>query len=199
MTRILAWAQAFAMALGGPGLFLVAVLDSSFLSLPEVNDILVVLLVSNRKELLLYYVAMATLGSVVGDLILYAIARKGGNALLSRRFTGAQVQRTMQAFSRYGVLAVAVPSAMPPPMPFKLVVFAAGVAKMPVVRFAMSVVAGRGSRYLIEGLLAYFYGAVALDHIRAHGTAVAVWLGIAIGACVAASFLWRRRQRSARA
>jgi len=199
VTRILAWAQAFAMALGGPGLFLVAVLDSSFLSLPEVNDILVVLLVSNRKELLLYYVAMATLGSVVGDLILYAIARKGGNALLSRRFTGAQVQRTMQAFSRYGVLAVAVPSAMPPPMPFKLVVFAAGVAKMPVVRFAMSVVAGRGSRYLIEGLLAYFYGAVALDHIRAHGTAVAVWLGIAIGACVAASFLWRRRQRSARA
>ena len=195
MTKILVWAQAFAMAVGGPGLFLVAVLDSSFLSLPEINDILVVLMVTNRKGLVLYYVAMATLGSVVGDLILYAIARKGGNAVLRKRFTDEQVQHTMRAFQRYGVVAVAVPAALPPPMPFKLVVLAAGVARMPVASFAMSVLAGRGSRYLLEGVLAYFYGAAALDYVRAHGTEVAVWLGIAIGACVAASSLWHRHQR----
>ena len=40
MRRIVDWVQAFALALGAPGLFVVAFLDSSFLSLPEINDLL---------------------------------------------------------------------------------------------------------------------------------------------------------------
>ncbi len=194
MTKLLAYAQAFALAIGGPGLFLVAVLDSSFLSLPEINDILIVLMVSNRKGLLLYYVCAATLGSVTGDLILYAIARKGGRALIEKRFKPAQAERALAAFRRYGAVAVAVPSALPPPMPFKLFVLAAGAARMKVTSFALAVVAGRGSRYLFEGTLAYFYGPTALDWIRAHGATVGVSLALAIGVCIALSYWWNRRQ-----
>ncbi len=39
------WIYGVALALGGPGLFTIAFLDSSFISLPQINDILVVLMV----------------------------------------------------------------------------------------------------------------------------------------------------------
>ena len=55
---------AFALAVGGPGLFVIAFLDSSFVSLPQVNDVLVVLMVIAHKTWMPYYAAMATLGSV---------------------------------------------------------------------------------------------------------------------------------------
>ena len=86
MARIVAWVQAFALGIGGPGLFLVAFLDSSFLSLPEINDLLVVMLVVEHKARMPYYALMATLGSVAGCLVLYGLGRRGGEALVRRRF-----------------------------------------------------------------------------------------------------------------
>ena len=86
MSRIVSWVEAFALSIGGPGLFVVAFLDSSFLSLPEINDLLVVLLVIQHKERMAYYALMATAGSIVGCLVLYSIGRGGG-----RRFSDADL------------------------------------------------------------------------------------------------------------
>ena len=66
MARFLNWVQGLAFALGGPGVFLIAILDSSFLSFPEVVDLLIVVLVTHYKERMLYYAGLATLGSIVG-------------------------------------------------------------------------------------------------------------------------------------
>ncbi len=88
MARITAWIEAFALSVGGPGLFIIAFLDSSFLSFPEVNDLLIVLMVINHPERMVFYATMATLGSVAGCLALYFVGRKGGNALLQKRFKG---------------------------------------------------------------------------------------------------------------
>ena len=120
MRRLVAWAQAVALSLGGPGLFLIAFLDASVLSLPEINDILVVWMVARHKERLLYYASMATLGSVAGCLLLYWLAWKGGEALLRKWFHERHVEHGMVTFQRYGLLALLVPAILPPPAPFKI-------------------------------------------------------------------------------
>jgi membrane protein YqaA with SNARE-associated domain len=92
--------RAFALALGAPGLFIVAFLDSSLLSLPEIADLLVILMVTRHKPLMLLYVFSATLGSVAGCLLLYFIGKKGGEAFLHKRFGSAGVERTLDTFRR---------------------------------------------------------------------------------------------------
>src|ERR1700745_1468880 len=106
MGRIVARGEALALALGAPGLFLVAMLDSSVLSLPEIADLLVVWMVVQHKERLVLYAASATLGSIAACLALYYVGRKGGDALVRKRFKSAAVDRTLAAFQRYGLMAV---------------------------------------------------------------------------------------------
>src|SRR3954471_24927108 len=132
MSRIVAWAQAFALSLGAPGLFIIALLDSSILSLPEIADLLVIWMVVQHKERFVLYAVSATLGSVCGCLALYYIGRKGGDALVRKRFKSATVDKTLASFQRYGVMAVLIPSILPPPAPFKIFVLLAGVADIGV-------------------------------------------------------------------
>src|SRR5215217_5617270 len=115
MSRIVAWAQAFALSLGAPGLFIIALLDSSFLSLPEIADLLVIWMVVQHKERLVLYAASATIGSVCGCLALYFVGRKGGEALVRKRFKSTTADRALAAFQRHGVMAVLIPSILPPP------------------------------------------------------------------------------------
>ena len=191
MKHVIAWAQAFALSIGGLGLFFVAFLDASVLSLPEVNDILIVYMVTKSPSFLVYYAAMATAGSVGGSLIVYYLGRKGGEALLRKQFSREQVDRMQARFTRYGMAAVVVPAMLPPPVPLKLFVLGAGVAGMSAGKFAWAIGIGRGVRYLAEGILAYYYGAVAFEYIKRHGSGVALW-GAVISAAVLGAYYWRR-------
>jgi membrane protein YqaA with SNARE-associated domain len=193
MKRLVLWSQGFALSLGGIGLLMVAVLDASFVSLPEVNDILIVIMVARHESWMLYYVAMATLGSVLGSMMIYYIGRKGGEAMLRKRFKGPRAEKTLDAFRRYGVAAVIVPSMLPPPMPFKIFVLGAGVAGMSAATFASAVAFGRGVRYLLVGVAAYYYGEAAIDYVRTHSTEVA--LAFAAACAVGLGYYYWRRQR----
>ena len=195
MARIVSWVQAFALGIGGPGLFLVAFLDSSFLSLPEINDLLVVMLVIEHKTRMPYYALMATLGSVAGCLVLYGIGRKGGEALVRRRFGGHRMARALALSKRYGVLAIAVPAILPPPAPFKIFVLLAGVAAVPLWQFATTIALARGFRYFAVGILSVRYGDEAIAFIEANGRTVARVLVALIVAGGLAWILWRRRGR----
>ena len=196
MARIVAWIQAFALGIGGPGLFVVAFLDSSFLSLPEINDLLVVMLVIEHKARMPYYALMATLGSVTGCLVLYGLGRRGGEALVRRRFGGPRMARALAVSKRYGVLAIAVPAVLPPPAPFKIFVLLAGVAAVPLWQFATTIALARGFRYFAVGALSVRYGDDAIAFIEANGRAVAlVLVGLIVGGGVA-WILWRRRRET---
>ena len=197
MSRIVSWVQAFALSIGGPGLFVIAFLDSSFLSLPEINDLLVILLVIQNKERMAYYALMATLGSMSGCLVLYYLGRKGGDALLRRRFGGPRLERAMALYQKYGVLAVAIPAVLPPPSPFKIFVLMAGVAGLPVLRFASVIASARGFRYFGEGWLAVRYGDQAIALIEEHGRAVSIAVAAAVVAAAAAYLVWSGRRRPA--
>jgi membrane protein YqaA with SNARE-associated domain len=174
MGRFVQGIQALAMSMGAPGILLVAFLDSSILSLPEIADLLVIYMVTKHPSLLPLYVGSATLGSLAGCMLLYYIGRKGGAALVHKRFDSAAVGRTLDAFRRHGIMAVLVPSVLPPPAPFKPFVLLAGVADISATRFAVAILIGRGARYLFEGLLALWYGERALAYMQKHGIQVAV-------------------------
>jgi len=183
MSKFVQRIQVLAMALGAPGIFLVAFLDSSILSLPEVADLLVIWMVTNNKSRVVLYVVSATAGSLLGCLLLYGIGRKGGAAFVHKRFGSTNVERTLNAFRRYGVMAVLIPSILPPPAPFKIFVLLAGIADISVARFSTAILIGRGLRYTVEGLLAVWYGERAMAFIRENGSTVAIVLValIAIG------------------
>ena len=192
MSRIVSWLEAFTSSLGGPGLFLVAFLDSSFLSLPEINDVLVVLMVTRNEELMPYYAAMATLGSITGCLVLYVLGRKGGEAILQKRFSGPRVEKAMGLFRRFGVLAIIVPALLPPPAPFKVFVLLSGVPRVPWPRFCGAVAVGRGVRYFGEGLLAVRYGDEAVELLRANGPLMSLVLAVVVLLGVGTYILMRR-------
>jgi len=175
MGRFVDRIQTLALGLGGPGLFLVAILDSSFLSLPEVVDLLLIYMITEHKSRYIYYATSATLGSIIGCLALYSVGRKG-DAWITRRFSAARVEKTMATFQRYGIMAVLIPSLLPPPAPFKIFVLLAGVAGISVPRFVIAITIGRGIRYFGEGLLALYYGDRAMDFMRENARVVAFWM-----------------------
>ena len=194
MQRVVESIGAFAAGLGAPGLVLVAFLDSSFLSLPEVTDILVVVLVIKRPEFWMWHALFATLGSVAGCYALYLVGRKGGEVVLRRRFKAQNVERGLEIFRRYGLLAVVVPAILPPPMPFKIFVLLAGVARVSPATFILAAIIGRGFRYGSEALLAYWYGEQATRFIQQNLPAVSLWLGATIAALAIVYIVWRRRR-----
>jgi membrane protein YqaA with SNARE-associated domain len=186
----------WALGLGGWGLFVIALLDSSFLSFPQVNDALILVLSARHPGSMVVYVIAATVGSVAGCFLLYLVGRRGGEAFLRRRFKGAHVDRALRLYQRWGVLAVFVPSLLPPPTPFKLIVLMSGAAGVHPAAFATAVGLGRGLRYLVQGYLAVAYGDRAIAMMRTHGLEVLA-AGVVFGAALAAAWLlWSRaRQR----
>ena len=194
MGRILDRVQVLALALGAPGLFLVALLDSSVLSLPEIADLLVIWMVVQHKDRLVLYALSATAGSLAGCLLLYYIGRKGGDALVRKRFRSDAVDRTLASFQRFGVITVLIPSILPPPAPFKIFVLLAGVARIGVGQFAAAIAIGRGARYFAEGLLALRYGDSAMAFMHDHATTVSLWLVGLLAVGLAGYILWGKRR-----
>lgn len=197
MKSFVSWIYGFALAIGGPGLFVIAFLDSSFISLPQINDILVVLMVTQNKAWMPYYAAMATLGSIVGCYVIYYLAEKGGEAFLSRRLHAGHTERALALYRRHGMLALMVPALLPPPAPFKLFVLMAGVAGVRPVKFVTAIAIARGLRYLALGVLAVWYGDFALEMMRTRGREVALWLA-AFLVLAASAWWWMTRRIQSR-
>jgi LPXTG-motif cell wall-anchored protein len=193
--QFVAWLQATAITLGGPGLFVIGFLDSSFLSFPEVNDLLVMGLVMEHPHRLLYYSTMATLGSAAGCFALYSVAKRGGQTFVEKRFKPKYVEAGRRLFQKYGILVIMVPALLPPPAPFKIFVLLAGVAGLPAWQFLIAVFSARFVRYFGEGLLAVWYGERAIDFLHAHAKQIGLILaGLALLGGVA-FVAWKKRKR----
>jgi membrane protein YqaA with SNARE-associated domain len=199
MSRFVEHLKLLAMTLrtlGGPGLALLAFIDSSFLPLPEIPDLLLVGLVLQHPDRWPYYAAMATVGSLGGCYVLYAIARAGGHAVLSRYLHDRHIERGLAAFRRYGLLTVIVPSILPPPMPFKPFVLVAGALDVSPATFVLAVIIGRGFRYGSEAILAYWYGPQAMDFVLHNVARASLWFAGALAVVGVAVLLWRQRRPS---
>jgi len=159
LAKLAGTASEFITSLGGPGVLVLAIGDSSFLSVPEGNDLLIVILSAGKSwGNMAYFVSMTIIGSVLGCLLLYTVGRKGGSPMLRRRFSQENIDRAERLFKKYGLLTVVIPSILPPPMPFKIFVLSAGVFRVKAVEFLTAVVIGRTIRYSMWGILAVLYG-----------------------------------------
>lgn len=193
MGKMVAAITAWATGVGGVGLFVIALLDSSFLSFPQVNDVLMIVLSAKFPERMAYYAGMTTLGSLIGCFMLFSVARRGGEVFMRKRLKGAHVDRALRLYQRFGLLAVLVPALLPPPTPFKLFVLMAGAADVAAWRFALAVAIGRGIRYFGMGYLAVRYGEHALDLAKDHGPEIGI--GLAVLAVAGGVFLVMLRRR----
>jgi membrane protein YqaA with SNARE-associated domain len=179
------WLQGIVASTGGLGLFLIAFLDSSVLTFPVINDLLLIDLSIHYPARMLYYAAMATLGSVGGCLLLYYIARKGGEAMF-RKTAGPRAERIRASTKRNGFVSILVTALLPPPTPFKVFVIAAGALEMPVRTFTLGLTLARGLRFFAEGFLAVKYGNQGTQFLMTHklevtGIALAVVLVLYVG------------------
>src|SRR5918998_4383000 len=153
----------------GPAMVLIGALDSSLLSLPEINDYLVVARCYSDPKAVFYFPLFAAAGSVIGCMVLYTIMRRGGQAVMRRRFKAENIERVERAYARFGFLALAVPALLPPPMPFKVFVATAGALDYPRWRFMLTIMLARSLRYYVEGALAVYYGEQVIDFLRQNG------------------------------
>lgn len=172
----------FLLELGPLGMVVIAMLDSSLLTIPEINDILVVTRVIHDPRAVIHWPFLAAFGSVIGCLILYTIARFGGDAFLRRRFSAKKVSAVERFYARYGIFALIVPALWPPPLPFKIFVATAGALRFPRTKFVLTIMLARSARYYTEGILAAIYGQAVLNFIKEHVLLIVVLLILAIGA-----------------
>ncbi len=157
----------FAGALGAPGLFLISFLDSSVLSFPIINDLLLIELSIQHPLRMPVYALMAGTGSVLGCILLYFIARKGGEAFFQKK-AGARAESIRQWVETNGFVGMLVAALLPPPTPFKIFVFAAGVFEVPLWSFTAAISLARAIRYLGVGYLAVRYGNQAIPYLVQH-------------------------------
>jgi membrane protein YqaA with SNARE-associated domain len=169
-TGLSGWKQkvvAFAGGLGAPGLFLISFLDSSVLTFPIINDLLLVNLSILHPARMPLYALMAALGSVLGCVLLYFIARKGGEAVFHSK-AGRHSHAIRHWVERNGFVGILIAALLPPPTPFKIFVLAAGVFEVPLLSYTAAISIARLLRYFAVGYLAIRYGNEALPYLRNH-------------------------------
>jgi membrane protein YqaA with SNARE-associated domain len=188
------WLRNTLLPYGGPGLMVLAMLDSSFLSLPEVNDVLLMTFAINDPGGMVKYALLTTLGSVIGCALLYSVGRKGGDAFLRKTFADERLAKVQRWYRRHGILAVIVPSLLPPPFPFKVFVLSAGTFGISWPKFLIAVVIGRSIRYFSEGILAVMYGDYAIQFVQQNYGKLGLGLALLIVICVAVAFVFARRR-----
>jgi membrane protein YqaA with SNARE-associated domain len=177
-----------------PAMIVIGALDSSLLSLPEINDYLVVGRCFRDHNAAYYFPLFAAAGSVLGCHILYTIVRRGGQAVLRRRFPLASIKRVEHAYERYGFLAIGIPAVLPPPLPFKIFVATAGALEYPRWKFLLTVMIARAVRYYVEGILAVFYGRRVLLFIRDNGLVIVSIVATLVLIGVGVYILLKRRR-----
>jgi len=181
--------------LGLWGLVLLSLIDSS--SLPLLMDPIVAGYIWANPSRLVLVVILASLGSAVGGLVPYLLGRAGGEIFLLRRVNRRKFERIHAYFQRQEFLAMLIPSILPPPTPWKLFVFAAGVFRMRSVNFLLAVFLGRFLRWMVLGLLVIHYGPQIVDTLL-HSIAEHKWMLFVVLALIfvliALSLRWRRRR-----
>ena len=170
--------------LGLWGVGLIALLDSSTIPVPM--DAILAVYIWNNKSHFALCCLLASVGSAIGGLLPYGLGRAGGELFLLKRVNRARFEQLRSRFERQEFLAVMIPSMLPPPAPWKLFVFGAGVFEMRVPLFMLAVTAGRMVRWLILSALVLELGPGAADLVAHHAVPIRAEKGLTmknVGGC----------------
>jgi membrane protein YqaA with SNARE-associated domain len=193
-TKYKLWLLAFLKPLGFWGVGCLALIDAAAIPVPQ--DLILAGYVWQDKKHFYVYVLVSSLGSAIGGLVPFLLGRAGGELFLMKRINRARFERLRDQFEKQEFLAMMIPSILPPPTPWKLFVFGAGVFEMKLVDFMLAVFVGRVLRNLITAVLAIEYGPLIVTRTAAlaaeHKRAAFALLVVLVGALVA-WFLRKRR------
>jgi membrane protein YqaA with SNARE-associated domain len=188
-------------SLGGVGLVILGIIDSSVVPTFGSLDALTAILAAQSHELWPYYAAASTVGSLIGAYITYRMSAKAGEGWLEKRIGAKRSGQVQSLLKQRGFVAVFVACIAPPPFPTSAFFVGAGALKYPQGRFAFAVLTGRALRYALIGFLAAKYGRTIIRLLRhPRGPQVeAMWIGAAVaGAAIAVLFVlfWRQLKPS---
>jgi len=147
---------AFLKSLGAWGVLIISFMDACAFGIPM--DPLVAGYVDANPHKSWLYCLAAAVGSAVGSLIPFGLGRAGGELFLLKRIDAARLQRIRDRFEKREFMALMIPAMLPPPTPFKLLVFSAGVFEMKVMPFLLAIIGGRLVRFAIVSTLTIFFG-----------------------------------------
>lgn len=185
--QLKSWLTASLPGLGGVGLLIAAFIDSSFLPLPLVTDLMLFDLSSLHPIRMPFYAAMAALGSVAGCGWIYYLARKGGQVYY-RKTQSYPPGRIRKLVEKHPMACVFLPAVAPFPVPFKPFVIAQGVFQVPIATFIVGTLLGRGCLFFFEGFLGARYGTAAKHFLLNQK-----WASLAIAFALVVLFLMIRR------
>ncbi|MCL4842979.1 MAG: VTT domain-containing protein [Bryobacteraceae bacterium] len=133
---------------GAFGAFLVALIDGAGLPNPGGPDYLLLFLGWKSPDTAYWAATTALAGSILGIMILYWVARKGGEKYLEKRAAGPRAMRFRRWFERYGLVTVFIPALVPlVPLPLKFFVVCAGAMGVGPLTFLVTILLGRLPRY----------------------------------------------------
>ncbi len=177
------WLSQSAATLGPWGIFFVALGDSAFVPLPQGVDALIIAQAIAAPSTAYLAAALAVMGSLLGSLFLYEMARRGGRKMLERKVSSAGIDRMRRQFEQYDALVLVLPTMIPLPLPMKLFVIAAGVFQMRLIRFITAIAFARVVRYFGEAFIALQYREQTTAFLKEHALA-----GFAIGLALVGLF-----------
>lgn len=197
MSHFLRSCAVFLYSLGGLGLLLLAFFDSSFLFLPLGNDLLLIALTAAHGHRVVYYVVMATAGSVAGVEFTRLVSARSAPKELGKAGKGGRAAYVERKVREHGGIALAIAALMPPPFPFTLFVIAAAALQYPRKKMLPIIAGSRGLRFAIDGVLALIFGRRIIRMAKAPGfeTFILVLVAVSIVGSVVSVWSWIRKSR----
>lgn len=188
----------FFRQLGAPGLFLMAILDSSFLFLPFGNDFLLIALVSsNRGAIWILYVLVSAFGSMLGVFIVDVIMRNAGEEGLERFVKKKRVDQLKKKLDKGVGWVVFTSTILPPPFPFTPVIMTACALQGSRAKIYTAVFVGRLLRFTIEAMLAIYFGQAVLRFFDSPVVDYVIYalIGIAVVGSVLSLLKWIQNRK----
>jgi len=191
MRNIYDWMMRTASSKRAPAaLATVSFVESSFFPIPP--DVMLIPMVLSDRQKAWWYATIATIASVAGGILGYAIGYFAfeaiGKPILAFYGKEHALDTFIQFVHEYGVPAIIIKGATP--IPFKVVTIAAGVAQMDLLAFVGASIVARAMRfYLVAGLL-YFFGQPIKEFIEKRLTLVTtVFVVVLVSGFVAVKYL----------
>ena len=192
MRRMYDWMMGMAGSPRAPwALAVVSFIESSFFPIPP--DVMLIPMVLSNRQKAWWYATVATVASVLGGLLGYAIGyfffEAIGKPILAFYGKEHALDTFITFVHEYGVEAVIIKGMTP--IPFKVVTIAAGVAKMDLLAFIGASIIARAMRFYLVAALLYFFGQPIREFIERRLTLVTtVFVVVLVSGFVAVKYLF---------
>jgi membrane protein YqaA with SNARE-associated domain len=171
-------------------LFWVSFAESSFFPIPP--DVMLIPMIIKERAKAWYYAGLATVASVLGGILGYAIGyfllESVGRRVINFYGIASKFDQAAQWFNEWGVWILIVKGMTP--IPYKLLTITAGAVHMNLLAFVAASVVARAMRFFLVAGLLYWFGEPIRQFIEKRLTLVTtVGVALLVGGFVVVKYL----------